>query len=221
MPESRAIETAQPFLPSSPRAGLQRHRQAVQSCRGCDLYKNATQAVFGEGIPTARIMLIGEQPGDQEDLRGRVFVGPAGKMLDRALLEIGLDRTQCYVTNAVKHFKWTPRGKRRLHQRPTAREVHACFPWLKREIEIVKPSVMVCMGATACLAILGNQFRLTRSRGVVIRDPNYSAVIIATIHPSAILRAPDHAGREQAYRGFVHDLKLARATAQAKVSRDK
>jgi DNA polymerase len=159
-------------------------------------------------------MLIGEQPGDQEDLQGHVFVGPAGKMLDRALEEIGLDRGKCYVTNAVKHFKWTPRGKRRLHQKPTAREVHACRPWLLREIELVNPSVIICMGATASQTVLGNQFRLTRSRGTVIHDPNYTAAIIATIHPSAILRAPDHAGREEAYRGFARDLKFAQATAR-------
>lgn len=177
----------------------------------------ATQVVFGEGKANSRIMLIGEQPGDQEDLQGRPFVGAAGKVLDRALDEIGMDRSSLYITNAVKHFKWkpSPRGKRRLHAKPSAREVIACRPWLQREIQIVDPAIIVCMGATACFTILGDQFRLTQSRGTVIHDPEWKAAIVATIHPSAVLRAPDHEGREREYRAFVADLKVAHKQAMS------
>lgn len=206
---------ATPFLPARRSAGLAAHRRAVQTCRGCDLYKNATQAVFGEGKAEARIIFIGEQPGDQEDRQGHPFVGPAGQMLDRALNEIGLDRSLVYVTNAVKHFKWKPdpRGKRRLHSKPGARELHACHPWLERELTLIKPDVVVCLGATAGQAIFGMKFRLRDFRGSVIRDSQLAPQIIATIHPSAILRAPDHEGREREYRGFLEDLRMAQEAA--------
>jgi DNA polymerase len=212
----RSAKDAGPYLPGNPRASLAQHRRAVQACHGCELYKNASQAVFGEGISAANIMLIGEQPGDQEDRQGRVFVGPAGKMMDRALEEIGLARSALYVTNAVKHFKWVPRGKRRLHQKPSSREVKACRPWLQREIGLVKPAVIVCMGATACQSIFGPAFRLTKSRGIVLHQANWGeAALVATVHPSAILRAPDHAGREEQYRAFVADLKVAQKAAKS------
>jgi DNA polymerase len=214
---TRKQRDATPFLPENPRAPLTQLRQAAQSCRGCDLYKNATQAVFGEGKSTARIILIGEQPGDQEDLQGQAFVGPAGKVLDRALEEIGLDRSLTYVTNAVKHFKWkpAPRGKRRLHSKPGSREIHACHPWLERESFLIKPAVIVCMGVTAGQAILGKAFKLGESRSRIIHDPRWSAAIIATAHPSAILRVPTHEDREREYRAFVADLKLAQKAAQS------
>jgi DNA polymerase len=189
----------------------------VQDCRGCDLYKHATQAVFGEGNAHGRIMLVGEQPGDQEDLQGHPFVGPAGRILDRALVEIGLDRATLYVTKAVKHFKWkpAPRGKRRRHAKPGAREVHACRPWLEREIALVKPAVIVCMGITAGVAMLGRQFRLGAARGRVIRDEHWIARIVATAHPSAILRMPTHEEREREFKAFVADLRLAKKAADA------
>jgi DNA polymerase len=213
--DSGTSRDARPFLPAGPHPSIAQHRRAVQSCRGCELYKNATQAVFGEGNPHARIMLIGEQPGDQEDLQGHPFVGPAGKILDRALEEIGLDRASLFVTNAVKHFKWTPapRGKRRLHAKPGAREIHACYPWLEREISLVKPSVIVCMGVTAGQAIFGRQFRLGESRGRVLQDPRWLSRTVATAHPSAILRMPDHESREREYKSFVTDLRLAKKAA--------
>jgi DNA polymerase len=175
-------------------------------------YKNATQAVFGEGTQTARIMLIGEQPGDQEDIQGRPFVGPAGHLLDRALGEAQIDRTEIYVTNAVKHFKWTPapRGKRRLHAKPGPREVDACRPWLGREIELVKPRVVVCMGATAGQALFGRAFRLGETRGKNLRDTTWAPYVMATFHPSAILRMPDRELAEQNYREFVNDLRRAK-----------
>jgi uracil-DNA glycosylase len=209
------VRDASPYLPASPRAGLSQLREAVQKCRGCELYKNATQAVFGEGKSTAQIMLIGEQPGDQEDLQGHPFVGPAGQLLDQALEEIALDRSLTYVTNAVKHFKWQARRKRRLHSKPSSREVRACHPWLEREILVVKPAVIVCLGATASQAMLGPQFRLTKARGTIIHDEKWPAAIVATVHPSAILRAPDHEAREREYRAFVADLKVAQKTARS------
>jgi DNA polymerase len=182
-------------------------RAAAAGCRACDLWKLGTQTVFGEGAEHADIMLVGEQPGDKEDLAGRPFVGPAGRVLDDALQQAGIDRSRVYVTNAVKHFKWEPRGKRRLHKRPDAREVSACRPWLDREIELVGPQVVVCLGATAAQALLGRSFRVTRQRGELFPQPA-GHVVTATVHPSSILRAPDLARREAEMAAFVEDLRL-------------
>jgi uracil-DNA glycosylase family protein len=182
-------------------------RAAAAGCRACDLWKLGTQTVFGEGAEHADIMLVGEQPGDKEDLAGRPFVGPAGRVLDDALQQAGIDRSRVYVTNAVKHFKWEPRGKRRLHKRPDAREVSACRPWLDREIELVSPQVVVCLGATAAQALLGRSFRVTRQRGELFPQPA-GHVVTATVHPSSILRAPDLARREAEMAAFVEDLRL-------------
>lgn len=182
-------------------------RKAAAGCRGCDLYARATQVVFGAGARRARVMLIGEQPGDKEDLAGEPFVGPAGAMLRRALDEVGLAPGDTYVTNAVKHFSWEPRGKRRIHKKPRASEVRACRPWLDAEMQAVRPDVLVCLGATAAQALLGPSFKLMANRGRPIDTPD--GVIVVTIHPSAILRAPDHAAREAAYESFVADLRAA------------
>jgi uracil-DNA glycosylase family protein len=178
-------------------------REAAQSCRGCDLWRNATQAVIGEGPENADAMFVGEQPGDQEDIEGLPFVGPAGRMFDKALAEVGIDRSRVYVTNAVKHFKWQARGKRRLHQKPNGTETAACRPWLDAELELVHPRVLVCLGATAAQALLGRQFRVTKQRGMPVDSP-LAEVVLATIHPSAILRAQD---RDAEYAGFVDDLR--------------
>ena len=178
-------------------------REAAQSCRGCDLWQNATQAVIGEGPESADAMFVGEQPGDQEDKEGQPFVGPAGRMFDKALAEVGIDRSRVYVTNTVKHFKWQQRGKRRLHQKPNWTEMTACRPWLDAELELVHPRVLVCLGATAAQALLGRQFRVTKQRGVPV-DSSLAEVVLATIHPSAILRAQD---RDAEYAGFVDDLR--------------
>ncbi len=195
------------YLPEHPTLPLL--REAAQACKGCELYLHATQAVLGEGPSTADLVLIGEQPGNDEDLAGRPFVGPAGRVLDRALQDAGLDRARVYITNAVKHFKFEERGKRRIHKKPSAGEVHACHPWLQAEFAIVKPTLIGCLGATAAQSILGNEFRLTKDRGRPIEHPPYGT-IIATVHPSAILRAPDAEQREAAYAQFVDDLKVMR-----------
>ena len=178
-------------------------REAAQSCRGCDLWRNATQAVIGEGPESADAMFVGEQPGDQEDKEGLPFVGPAGRMFDKALAEVGIDRSRVYVTNTVKHFKWQQRGKRRLHQKPYWTEMSACRPWLDAELELVHPRVLVCLGATAAQALLGREFRVTKQRGVPVESP-LAEIVLATIHPSAILRAQD---RDAEYAGFVDDLR--------------
>jgi uracil-DNA glycosylase family protein len=177
-------------------------RDAAKLCHGCELWRNATQTVFGEGGKDAEVMFVGEQPGDQEDKEGQPFVGPAGRMLDKALEEVGIDRSQVYVTNAVKHFKWQPRGKRRIHQKPNWTEMTACRPWLEAEIEAVEPRVIVLLGATAAQTLLGRQFRVTKQRGELVESP-YAEYVTATIHPSAILRAED---RDAEYAGFVADL---------------
>src|SRR5215213_3207686 len=187
---------------------LEQVRLAAAECQACDLWKLGTQTVFGEGAETAELMLVGEQPGDKEDLAGRPFVGPAGRILDQALEAAGIDRTNVYVTNAVKHFKWEPRGKRRLHKRPDAVEVAACRPWLDKEIELVRPRVVVCLGATAAQAILGRTFRVTKQRGELFPQPA-GHVITATVHPSSILRAPDAAAREAELAAFTEDLRQA------------
>jgi uracil-DNA glycosylase family protein len=197
--------TAAEYLPD--RLSLPALRDAAAVCHGCDLWRAATQTVFGEGARDAEVMFVGEQPGDQEDQQGRPFVGPAGRMLDKALDEVGIDRTHVYVTNAVKHFKWQPRGKRRLHQKPNWAEMTACRPWLEAELDVVKPRVLVALGATAAQALLGRQFRVTKQRGELVDSP-LAEFVTATIHPSAILRAED---RDAEYAGFVADLeKVAR-----------
>jgi uracil-DNA glycosylase len=184
---------------------------AAKPCRACDLWKNATQTVFGEGSQTADIMLIGEQPGDQEDRSGHPFMGPAGKLLDQALADAGIDRSEVYVTNVVKHFRWTPaeRGKRRIHKKPRAFEIQACRPWLDAELEIVKPKIVVCLGASAAQALLGKEFRVSRERGKAIKS-DLAALIIATVHPSSILRARDDALRQEQLKQFVDDLKTVK-----------
>ncbi len=195
--------SAEPFLPK--RLTLPALEEAVQRCRGCPLYVNATQAVFGEGRRSARVMLVGEQPGDHEDRAGTPFVGPAGQLLDRALAEAGIDRKETYVTNAVKHFKWKPRGPRRIHDKPSWSEQLACRPWLDAELAVVEPEVLILLGATAAQTLLGRSFRVTKDRGR-LPDSDLAKTVIATIHPSAILRSSD---RDAMFRGLVADLALA------------
>jgi DNA polymerase len=197
---------AAPFVPE--RGGLAALAEAVQHCRGCDLYRHATQAVFGAGPVHARVMLVGEQPGDQEDRRGAPFVGPAGRILDRALEQAGIDRATVFVTNAVKHFKFVEKGKRRIHQKPTFGEISACRPWLEAELALVQPEVLVAMGATAARAVFGPSFKLLQQRGRAIPTP-LAAKTIATIHPSAILRGDDEAAQAAMYEMFVDDLTVA------------
>jgi uracil-DNA glycosylase family protein len=184
-------------------------RKAARACRDCPLWARATQTVFGEGAPHARVMLVGEQPGDQEDLQGHPFVGPAGQLLDRALREAGVDRDTVYITNAVKHFKWEPRGKRRLHKTPAQREIDACSQWLEGEVRAVAPRVIACLGATAARALLGRDFRVSKQRGKFVEN-SHAPFVFATFHPSAILRAPDEKSREAAFADLVHDLSLIR-----------
>jgi DNA polymerase len=193
-------------------------REAVQGCRGCDLYKNATQAVFGEGAPDAEVFLVGEQPGDKEDLAGKPFVGPAGQLLDRALEEAGIDRSQTYVTNAVKHFKWQARGKRRIHQKPSWSEIVACRPWLEAELEVVRPRVVVCLGATAAQSLLGRDFRVTQHRRELL-DSDLAEHLTATIHPSAILRRQDEESRHAEFAAFVDDLRVVARVLGATAAR--
>jgi DNA polymerase len=183
-------------------------RREAQDCKACDLWKNATQTVFGEGSRKASIMFVGEQPGDQEDRAGHPFVGPAGKLLNEALQQAGIDRDQVYVTNTVKHFKWSPaeRGKRRIHKKPRSSEIQACRPWLDAEIRAVKPEVLVCLGATAAQSLLGKSFSVTRQRGEIV-ESTLAPIVIATVHPSSILRAPDDAARQSQMQAFVFDLK--------------
>ncbi len=197
---------------------LPKLQEAAKGCRACDLWKRGTQTVFGEGARHARVMFVGEQPGDKEDLQGRPFVGPAGLVLDKALAEAGIDRTQVYVTNAVKHFKWEPRGKRRIHKKPNSLEIAACRPWLDAEIEVVHPEVIVCLGATAAQALLGNKFRVSQRRGEMIAS-ELAPFVTATVHPSSILRAPDAETRHREMRLFVADIKkVAAALAQQRAA---
>src|SRR4029079_15684250 len=193
------------YLPE--RKALPALREAVQGCRGCDLYKNATQAVFGEGAGRAEVLFVGEQPGDKEDIAGRPFVGPAGQLFDKALDEAGIDRTQTYVTNAVKHFKWQARGKRRIHQKPNWSEVTACRPWLEAELEVVRPRVVVCLGATSAQSLLGRDFRVTQHRGELL-ESDIAGHITATCHPSSILRQQDEWSRYAELAAFVDDLRV-------------
>jgi DNA polymerase len=202
---------ATPFIPET--RSLKRLAEAVEECRGCPLYKKATHGVFGEGRASSRLLIVGEQPGDQEDLAGKPFVGPAGGVLDRALAEAGVERRDVFVTNAVKHFKWEPRGKRRIHQTPRWSEVKACRPWLDEELDRVKPDVVVALGSTAAQSLMGPQFRVLKNRGKVhvgagLSQPDLRVVV--TIHPSAVLRATDKEAREQNYKMLVADLKLAK-----------
>ena len=185
---------------------LETLREAAAGCRDCDLYKTGTQTVFGEGAEHAQVMFVGEQPGDREDKEGKPFVGPAGRVLDEALEEAGIDRNLVYITNAVKHFKWKPQGKRRLHQKPNAAEINACRPWLDAEIAAVKPHLLVLLGATAAQAQLGGDFRVSLQRGQLIERTGLPPMM-ATVHPSSILRAPDDEAREVEMRAFVQDLK--------------
>jgi uracil-DNA glycosylase family protein len=181
--------------------------RAAASCRGCDLYRRATQTVFGKGPGSARAVLVGEQPGDSEDLQGAPFVGPAGEVLDKALIDAGLPREEVYVTNVVKHFKFVERGKRRIHQTPVASEIAACRPWLEAELEVIRPKVLVCLGATASRALVGPDFRITRDRGKFLESA-WAPKLLATYHPSAVLRAEDEAGQQSIYGAIVGDLKL-------------
>jgi uracil-DNA glycosylase len=183
-------------------------RNEAARCRACPLWENATQTVFGEGPAKAELLFVGEVPGDVEDREGRPFVGPAGRVFDEALAEAGIDRREVYVTNAVKHFKWEARGKRRIHQKPNAAETAACRPWLDAELEVVSPRVLVALGATAAQALLGRDFRVTKQRGVPV-ESDLAPNVLATVHPSSILRAPDEAAREEAYDAFVADLRAA------------
>ena len=201
----RYLNVAEPPLNAR---SVEQLKEAAASCQGCDLWKEATQTVFGEGEYHARVMLVGEQPGDQEDLQGRPFVGPAGHLLDQALEEAGIDRRKVYLTNAVKHFRWTRRGKRRLHEKPNASQVRACRPWLEAEIEVVRPRIMVLLGATAAQSVMGPDFRVSKQRGEVLASP-FGVPVVATVHPSSILRATDEESRDVALSSFVADLKVA------------
>jgi DNA polymerase len=184
-------------------------RAAAAGCRACPLWRNATCTVFGEGPRSARVIVVGEQPGDQEDRAGKPFIGPAGKLLDRALAAAGVDRNEVYVTNAVKHFKWSPKGKRRLHEKPNAREVAACRPWLEKEIGLLRPALIVCLGATAAYSVAGPGIKVTMSRGE-IRSTDFAIPALITLHPSALLREPDRVKAEAAFDAFVSDLRKIR-----------
>jgi uracil-DNA glycosylase len=197
------VTTAAPLVPEKPT--LDKLRAASADCQACDLWKRGTQTVFGAGRKSATILFVGEQPGNEEDLSGEPFVGPAGRLLDRALEQAGIDRTAAYVTNVVKHFKWEPRGKRRIHKKPNALEIAACRPWLEAEIAVVKPAGIVCLGSTAAQALLGRTFRVTQSRGEFFTLPS-GVKIMATVHPSSILRAPDDETRRREMDAFVADL---------------
>ena len=200
-------EYARPAAPPDS-SSLSTVREAAQNCTACHLYKGATQTVFGEGPKKAPIMLVGEQPGDYEDVAGKPFVGPAGKIMDRALEDAGIDRKEVYVTNAVKHFKWKPRGKRRIHQKPNSREVAACRPWLEAELRLVRPKLLVVLGSTAGQALFGPSFRVTRERGKIMSS-KFAPRVVATVHPSSLLRQPDEESRHREYKNFVADLRVA------------
>jgi uracil-DNA glycosylase len=206
-------ETAAPLIPPEPT--LPKLRDAAADCRACDLWEKGTQTVFGEGEATSRVLFVGEQPGDKEDLAGRPFVGPAGALLDKALEAADIDRRTVYVTNAVKHFKWEQRGKRRIHEKPNQKQINACRPWLDSEIAVVKPKVIVCLGATASQALLGKSFRVTQMRGQLITDSPLAPFVVATVHPSSILRAPDDETRQRETALFIEDLKQVARALQA------
>jgi uracil-DNA glycosylase len=200
-------ETAAPLVPEKP--SLPKLREAADGCTACPLHETGTQTVFGEGSSKAEVVFVGEQPGDQEDLQGKPFVGPAGKLFDKALEDAGIDRSQAYVTNVVKHFKWQARGKRRIHQKPNWSEIAACRPWLEAELGVIQPRVLVCLGATAAQALLGREFRVSRQRGELV-ESDLAEKVIATVHPSSILRADDET-REREYRELVRDLEKVAA----------
>jgi DNA polymerase len=211
--------SAASYLPA--RRTLPALREAARACRGCPLWKRATQTVFGEGPARARVLLVGEQPGNDEDLRGKPFVGPAGKLLARALAAAGIERDDAYVTNVVKHFKWEPKGKRRLHKKPSAGEIEACLPWLQAEVELVKPEALVCLGATAAQALFGRTFRVSQQRGQVLSCP-LASVALATVHPSSILRAQTSEDRQRELDRFIADLavvaRLLRSGVETRLS---
>ena len=202
--EKKPDDTARRFVP--PKPDLDTLKEAAAGCTACPLHERGTQTVFGEGRARSRVMLIGEQPGDQEDLKGRPFVGPAGQLLDWSLEKAGIDRTQAYVTNVVKHFKWVPRGKRRIHSKPSSMEIRTCLPWLEAELEVVQPEVIVLLGATAAQALLGPTFRVTRERGNFVPS-NLAPYVMATVHPSSLLRIEDDAERKAAIKEFVNELR--------------
>jgi uracil-DNA glycosylase family protein len=206
-------DDATPFLPS--RESLKALREAAAGCRGCDLYEDATQTVFGEGRKAARVMFVGETPGDREDRAGKPFVGPAGRELDKALARAGIDRADAYVTNAVKHFKFEERGKRRIHQKPDARQIRACRPWLDAELRQIRPEALIVLGATAAKALLGNQFKITQERGRLL-DSDLAPIVVATIHPSAILRERDDEARHLQREAFTSDLQVAADAIRAR-----
>ncbi|HEX5452343.1 MAG TPA: UdgX family uracil-DNA binding protein [Stellaceae bacterium] len=206
MSDTDTPAAAAPFVP--PNAGLDELREAAADCTGCDLYKNATQTVFGEGPQRAGIVFVGEQPGDAEDLAGHPFIGPAGRLLDRCMAAAGIDRGRVYVTNAVKHFKWVSRGTRRIHSKPGSVEIAACFPWLEAELATVRPTVVVALGATAAQALFGRAFRVTRERGRPLVS-RFAPHALATVHPAALLRAPDEETRHRETARFIDDLKVA------------
>jgi len=203
-PQRRETGTAAPIVPERPT--LLKLREAAAGCKACPLWKTGTQTVFGEGERTAKVMFVGEQPGNDEDLQGKPFVGPAGKLLDQALEEAGINRDEVYVTNMVKHFKWESKNKRRIHKKPNAREIAACRPWLEAELEVVQPEVLVCLGATAAQGLLGRDFRVSEQRGQFI-ESELAPHVMATVHPSSILRAPDDETRRAERKRFVDDLK--------------
>ena len=209
----RAVGSAATLIPKS--LSLPSLKTAAADCRACDLWEKGTQTVFGEGRLQAKLMFIGEQPGNEEDLTGKPFVGPAGRLFDEALAEAGIDRQQAYVTNVVKHFKWEPRGKRRIHKKPNSLEIAACHPWLEAEVALIKPEIIVALGATAAQTLLGSKFRVTKQRGEFL-ESTLAAYVMATVHPSSILRAPDDETRRLEYRSFVADLKkLSRVISKA------
>ena len=203
-PKRTSESSAQDLIPE--KLTLPSLKTAAADCKACDLWEKGTQTVFGDGQRKATILFVGEQPGNEEDLTGKPFVGPAGRLLDEALAEAGIDRKQTYVTNVVKHFKWEPRGKRRIHKKPNAQEIKACHPWLEAEIALIKPRVIVALGATAAQALLGAQFRVTKQRGEFLKS-TLAPYVMATVHPSSILRAPDAETRRLEYRQFINDLK--------------
>lgn len=205
-PRPAEPETAAPLIP--PRATISKLQEAARDCRACPLWKSGTQTVFGEGSRHAQVVFVGEQPGNDEDLAGKPFVGPSGRLLDKALAEAGINRDEVYVTNMVKHFKWEPKGKRRIHKKPSAREIAACRPWLEAELSVLKPKVLVCLGATAAQALLGKEFRVSQQRGRLVESP-LAENVLATVHPSSILRAPDELTRHAEMEKFIADLKTA------------
>jgi uracil-DNA glycosylase family protein len=207
-PRGDGAGTAAPLVPERPT--LASLREAAAGCKACPLWERGTQTVFGEGPPRARVVLVGEQPGNEEDLSGHPFVGPAGRLLDRALAEAGIDRRQVYVTNAVKHFKWEPRGKRRIHQKPNAGEIRACHPWLEAELHVLQPRAVVCLGSTAAQALLGRDFKVTQRRGEILRT-TLAPIVMATVHPSSILRAPDDETRRAELQRLIEDLEALAA----------